>query len=1240
MNRLKGVSASAGLAVCCLVLLAAVALSVPLWLSFDGTVQAGPHPGNTGWRAGQTAPTPTPTPTPIVSQGRRVHNALSWHTDGYKGKDIKVGIIDFDFKGVRNLQGKELPTLTSTQVQCYTGVDTPTHTLSNCEDSCTTNCASFVSHGTSVAEIIHDMAPSAKLYISNVSRYHDDDDLYKTVKWMADQGVGVINYSVNHQPDTPGDGSSGKPAGDNHVLDVIDYAVNTRKMVWVNSAGNDARHTWYGALNTPSARAWHRFLRSDTNNSFSLKAGTTVNISLRWADSWGGADCDLNMYLYSTTASWPKKIAFGFQTGGADHVPYEFISHDVTADGDYYVSIWRHLCTDANVPSWMQLLVWGTDTQGRNTDLEHYSAHHHIGVPAESANAGMLAVGAAGHSSSSAIKNYSNQGPAVLPLPSSAMPNGRIEPDLVGATDVSTKIDSPDTFPGTSAAAPHLAGMAALVLNRYAGDDDYDTPAKIVDYLKRQAIQRIASPDPNKTWGHGFATLPSVTATAGLSAASLGAPSSRPIFLNTNHAFTLTTNLANSPGVKISVNHTGDAGKVSVLGHCRETREQSTVLGNGGTITFRGCKTGSATIRLYHNGTNREIRRYDIRVSPQPNTLRPPTNLRLSTVSSKANRLELSYTRSQSPHYYEFDLERRDLSARTETWTVVDTREDSIPSYTFRNVDRGYHYRAKGHNCADSNRDSCGAWGSYSPVLELSDPGIAISGLTGSYIAGDTDAFSVTLSDLTLHQPYTVTLASSQGSVIGFNYLCNHLPSKSFTPLSNSHTVRFTLHACQIPGTTVTAQSGTVTAKLWKGVASGSPLKTVNANATVTKATGSLSPLPTTAFKVGHDQTFTLNTNVPRVWISATLSGDAGRLTLPTTQGCHQDRSGRRAVNGNSITIRGCVAGAARLTLHRTGSIIKLAEYTVTVNASTTKLSPDPAAAAFTVGHDRTFTVTTDIAADPGLWISATYSGDSGRLTMPSSTQGCHQASSGLRAANGNTITLRGCIAGTATVKVYRRNSSVHFATYTVTVNASTTKLSPTPATFTAGHDQTFTVTTDIADNPGLWISATYPGDSGRLTMPSSTQGCHQARSGLQAANGNTLTLRGCIAGTATVKVYRSNSSVHFATYTVTVNASTTKLSPTPATFTIGTNQTFGVTTDIPNTPGLWIGFNYPGDTGHLLPANESCSQNPSGIAAVTAIQGGSIALKPCRAGTVTIKVNRSYSSVTLVTYTVTINSS
>ena len=83
MNRLKGFSASAELAVCCVVLLLVVALSAPLWLGFDGTVQAGSNSSSPGRATGQTLPTPTPT---IVSQGWQLHNVDSWHTDGNRGR--------------------------------------------------------------------------------------------------------------------------------------------------------------------------------------------------------------------------------------------------------------------------------------------------------------------------------------------------------------------------------------------------------------------------------------------------------------------------------------------------------------------------------------------------------------------------------------------------------------------------------------------------------------------------------------------------------------------------------------------------------------------------------------------------------------------------------------------------------------------------------------------------------------------------------------------------------------------------------------------------------------------------------------------------------------------------------------------------------------------------------------------------------------------------------------------------
>ena len=527
-------------------------------------------------------------------------------------------------------------------------------------------------------------------------------------------------------------------------------------------------------------------------------------------------------------------------------------------------------------------------------------------------------------------------------------------------------------------------------------------------------------------------------------------------------------------------------------------------------------------------------RTYTITVTRAAAALLPPTALSLSTVSGQTGWLRLTYTRSQAPHRYEFELHY--LNKVTGKYVRYRAQSDSRSPETFKNVGRGYWYKARGRNCRNTAQsDTCGAWSDWSSEVEFSNPAIAISGLTGSYIAGDRDAYGVTLSDLTLDQPYTVTFLTSN-STIGYNYLCHPIPPRSFTALSQQKTLGLTLHTCQVSGETATAQSGTVTAQLRKGNARGAIVATATATVTVAKATGSLSSVPST-ITVGHDRTLTLTTNVPNstgVWVSATVSGDSGQLTLPPTRGCYYAISGLAAVNGNTLTLRGCKAGTARLTLYRSNSVIQLASYTVTVTASNTRLSPEP-------------------------------------------------------------------------------------------------------TTFTAGHDQTFTLTTDIADNPGVYITATVAGDPGRITLPP-TRGCHQSSSGIRAVNGNTITIRGCQAGAATITIYRSNSGVLLKSYKVNVTASNTSLSPAPATFTIGTNQTFTLTTDIANTPGVWVGLNYnPANTGRLVMSNQNCTLDSAGTAAVN---GSSITLKPCRAGTVIIMVNRSYSSVTLVSYTVTINSS
>ena len=610
--------------------------------------------------------------------------------------------------------------------------------------------------------------------------------------------------------------------------------------------------------------------------------------------------------------------------------------------------------------------------------------------------------------------------------------------------------------------------------------------------------------------------------------------------INQNTTFSLTTTLPATTRVDIKINNSGDAGRLAFVASgvggatgsssvCPGAANSQETHSKGDSIILRGCTEGNATIKLYQSGTTTELASYSVAVGSATTlaALPPPTGLSISSVDGSPRRLLVSYTRPPLTHRYRFELYKLELA--TDTWFLESAKGTGKSSINL-GAGPGSWHRARGRSCLETNSNICGVWSDWSPRYEFSNPTIAITGLTGSYIAGDTDTFNIALSDLTLDQPYTVTFRSSHRS-IGFNFQCSYFPTGSFTPLllSRAGTLSFTLHACGAPG-------GTITAQLRKGNARGAIVATATATVTVTAATASLSPRPS-AITVGHDQTFTLTTNVPSsagVWVTATVSGDIGRTTLPPTESCLYASSGHAAVNGNTITLRGCRAGRTKLTIYRSNSIIQLASYDVTVNASDTELSPRPST--ITAGQDLTFTLSTGVPNNPGVWITATVPGNAGRTTLPP-TRGCLYASSGIAAVNGNTITLRGCQEGATTLTIYRSNSSVLLASYTVNVAASNTSLSPTPAAFTIGANQTFTLTTDIANTPGVWVGLNYnSADTGRLVLPN--QDCSVSSAGTAAVNGNSITLKPCTAGSVTIMVNRSYSSVTLVSYPVTVNSS------------------------------------------------------------------------------------------------------
>ncbi|MDE0170143.1 MAG: S8 family serine peptidase [bacterium] len=422
------------------------------------------------WRIRQIAETRSNRTGEVVTEGAGAHGAIGWHARGITGEGVKVGIIDSDFTGIQALMGKELPG--GIPVRCYTSPGTYSTDHADCGNSSS-------SHGTPVAEIVADVAPDARLFVGVGKSY---GDVRALVDWMIGRGVKVINFSLAAPWDGPGDGTSPYP---NSPLHIVDHAVSN-DIVWVSAAGNAADGmTWFGSFVDKDKDGRHEWAPGDELQSFKVhRAPGDIYIVIRWDDNWKGAASDLDLHLYDESTGTRIPLSADPQTGKRGQVPLETASYRITQPGSYGLAV--TLDPGDEAPDWLHIQAF------RGLDLEHYTRHHSIENPAESANPGMLAVGAAQWYNSEEIASYSSRGPT---------PDGRLKPDIVGTMNGTTATDG-SFFSGTSASAPHVAGLAALVRQKYP----LFNPAAAVAFIKSKAADRGAS-GPDNTWGHGFAWL-------------------------------------------------------------------------------------------------------------------------------------------------------------------------------------------------------------------------------------------------------------------------------------------------------------------------------------------------------------------------------------------------------------------------------------------------------------------------------------------------------------------------------------------------------------------------------------------------------------------------------------------------------------------------------------------------------------------------------------------------------------
>ena len=268
-----------------------------------------------------------------TTEGLAVINGPAWHAAGFRGTGVKVAIIDGGFQGYPGLLGSELPA-TVTAKNFVDG-----------ESAAQVNGTTV--HGTACAEIVHDIAPNAALYLVKVGT---DIDLQEAVDWAKTQGVNIISTSLGWYNLTPGDGTG-------FFANLVQSA-RTAGIFWTTAASNDREAHWGGAYSDPDSDGYHNFNGTQEINYFgpgngdayNISAGYAIRIFLRW-DDWSAKNQNYNLSIVKWNgSSWNiVTTSNNPQNGGAGQSPTEFAAYTTSGSAAPYGFIVQRVSSNRNV---------------------------------------------------------------------------------------------------------------------------------------------------------------------------------------------------------------------------------------------------------------------------------------------------------------------------------------------------------------------------------------------------------------------------------------------------------------------------------------------------------------------------------------------------------------------------------------------------------------------------------------------------------------------------------------------------------------------------------------------------------------------------------------------------------------------------------------------------------------------------------------------------------------------------
>jgi subtilisin family serine protease len=389
----------------------------------------------------------------VVSQGVGVIGADSYIArTGANGSGITVGVLDGAFEGAVNLVGSELP-------EDVSGTD---FVLSHLDSPGT--------HGTACAEIVHDVAPGARIWLG---AFEDEVGWSNQIDELVNVGgVRIISHSIGFDNLFP-------PDGNNFWSQKVDGTA-ARGVLFVTAAGNEGENYYQGRWSDVNHDGFLEFVGpGGATDMLQVYVGSGASLRLRWDDPYGRSNHDYDIALvtadFAGNPEWsesnPAVLAFSADTQNGAGNPLEVINFDYP-DGELAYIVVRH---DPASPESATQRMFFWNMQG--IDPAFANASGTLSMPGDAR--GAVTVGAVGWDSRG-LEGFSSRGPTA---------DNRVKPDVVGPDRVVT-VSFGDEFPGTSAATPHVAGAAALILSK--------SPSLSATAL-RQALERATTSNGSAT---------------------------------------------------------------------------------------------------------------------------------------------------------------------------------------------------------------------------------------------------------------------------------------------------------------------------------------------------------------------------------------------------------------------------------------------------------------------------------------------------------------------------------------------------------------------------------------------------------------------------------------------------------------------------------------------------------------------------------------------------------------------